>query len=513
MTIALTGTGGLFKRIGVASGRIQNTFSEQGLLSLTAPNISAGTFWASMQAQFASTTAQSDILDGFVQNELAAMRTPSSVNQLLQTRMSNLLVRQVNDDTPLKAYTPLYAMVELIRQMIANGDYVNSCAVSATVTPNGSNIGTAVLASSVLGPQGVNWQHVIPETLFAKITNDSYNGSATPYSEPYTLNGNTPLGGNNPNNMLTWNSTSLYGATQDSGSGAQITGNIVDAAKYQGTGAGGNILNNGDFLTFTSNTPNQWTITVGAAGTQILAGGAGSGVIGGSSNSLSIAGDGSTLSSLQQQLGNAGGSSVALKPGTVYAGCVWLKKVSGATGNMSISLVNGSGSVVDNINGTAQTPISALDLSTLTTSYVAHTFFFQTPAVIPASGIFLRMNLTTAINASHSINVSNLALCVAPQAYVGGPYVAIFSGGTASQQGDNYNDAIANDYATTSGSLTNKTGFGPMFNWLFNLRTSLQGQLNSLVASQGVFPSTTLLQMQLPISTQGGGTLIADSFS
>lgn len=509
MAITLTGTGGIFKRVGVISGRIQSILNHQGLVALTAPAISAGTQYANILAQFTSATAQGDILDGYVANVLNISRAKQAEITALQTMAQNLLIRQVNDDTVLKAYTLPYAMAELLRQMgTATTSKVTACATAASATTQGVGFtGTAVCTSSITGPvmpnatsvtgtNAMDLQYIFPETITLKCTADAQTGGATFFQESFSFLGQTAL----VTDPLLWNFTNTYGATATNGSGCTGTLNVCSANSYQNTGPGQNVLNNGDFLSFTTNFPNQWTSIVSTPGTTVLDGGAASGVRGStpsslaSTHSLQIVGTGGAeLTAMKQQFNNSAGTTYAILPNTVYAFNFWAKITAGSTGTFVIDLVDGNSTVINDNNAVANS--KSLDISTLTTSYTAVNGAFRTPMFLPATGVFLRIRMTTAVNNAHTLSISDLAMRPAVQAYQGGPYIALFNGGTANILGDYYGAPFTNDFGVAS----NRVGFQTIWNWLFGLRTMKNPDI-----SQGNF------SMQLPIV---GTTAIADSFT
>lgn len=537
MSLTGTGTGSLFKRIYVGLRRINAILNHQGGGSLTAPSRSAGTFYTDWLAEFTSTSAQSDVLDGFVTDTLNPARGKSNEILAIQSRITNLIQRQANDDTPLKQYSVSYAIQELIRQMgVATTAYVPGAIVApGTPAAGASNTGVCQAFGSVTGPylQGastglynssgntaMDLQYIYPETLTFKCTQDSYTGTAAKHSETFSFAGQQKI----VSDPLLWNFTSVYGATAVNGSNAAGSVSVCDAAVYAGAGAGGNLLKNGDFLTYANvaNVPDYWTLVTGTAGTHIADGGSGTGIKVGATHALTFLGDSSTLTCIKQTFGNnsvSGGTTSSLLPNTVYHGNFWIKTSSSSTGILQLSLVNGAagtGTLVTDNNavsniaykiyisyaGAIQTNSNAgIDLSTVGTSYSSVSFHFRTPAVLPSNGLCLRMQLSTTLNTGKTLSISDLSLRAPAQAYPGGPYVSLFNGSTGSVLGDTYSQAFTNDF----GNLTNKVGFQQMFNWLFGMQ-SMQAPppispLNPPVGSIGF--------MQLPVvgTTNIEGTL------
>lgn len=467
MSITMTGTNGLFTRLGKIGGWIVSELNRQGAATLTAPSKSAQTAYTDLLAQFTSGAAQSDIFDGFVAGYLTPYRVKSATITQLQTLARNLILRQVNDDTPLKAATLPYAIQEVIRQMgIATTKYLTPCTIAATtpaVATGNTNTGTAVFTSSVTGPylQGTATgsgamipQFIFPETFVLKCTADSYTGGATAYQETFSFEAPTVV----ISDPAIWNFTTVFGSANINGSGATGNISICNPAAYANAQSGGNLLNNGDFLTFTSHNPNQWTNVAGTANTDY--GDTANGSILGTTSALTFLAT-STQVTLTQQFGNSGGTLGDLLPNTVYAGGVWAKKVGSATGTIILDLIDGSNAVITDNNAVSNT--LSITVGSLTTSYAYQAFYFRTPAVLPSTRKF---RIRCANSAVANALLSDLSFKPATRLYAGGPYVAGFRGATPSVAGDDYTAAFTNDY----GNITNSFGLNWICNILFDLR-------------------------------------------
>ena len=476
MAVTLTGTNGLFTRIGRLGGRVNSILNGQGAAALTAPSVSAGVAYTNLLAQFTSGSAQSDEFDTYYNNVVVPSRGKSQEIASIKTFAQAWLVRQVSDDTPLRQNTVQYAMAELLRQM---GPNVSDSKVSAnttsatTPTANSGNTGTALVISSIVGPlmpnventQGsnaMNLQNIFPETIVLKCTDNSQL-----YQEGFSVISANQITAD----PLTWNFTSLYGAPATNGSGISTNINVCNAAAY--AGSGGNLLNNGDFSQYPgavlSNAPNQWTAVAGSAGVDFLGIG-GASITGGTCLKLLFAGNAVTFT---QQFGNAGGTLGILQPNTVYAFNMDAKKDSGATGTITIDLIDGSNNVIADNNAVNNTLAftGANTGTTYTNGSQVGWGFFRTPNSLPS--VYKIRFRTTANIATAALYLSNFSLRPALQPYPGSGYLAMFSKATGNAVGDSYNAIFANNF----GGLTNKAGFMTLFNWLFDMRANGLGQL------------------------------------
>ena len=144
-------------------------------------------------------------------------------------------------------------------------------------------------------------------------------------------------------------------------------------------------------------------------------------------------GDGSSNPNIKQQL--------TLVAGTVYAGGVWLQKSISLTGTLVISLRDGAGTVINDNAGTANS--SSLDVSTLTSGWQLHRFFFRTPDDLPDM-VFLDIRTTSALANTRKLYFDQVT--IVPATAVGGFYAAVIAGDppTSTQE---YSIAATNDYS------------------------------------------------------------------
>ncbi len=359
-------------------------------------------------------SAYDTVADGLLTDAAAHRAAQKGFLSKLQTYIKNIVVEHVNGHSPLPSKTPTLALAELVRQMVADSESVNASTVSATATAAGTNEGDGVAAITVKNKYGVDSQYLFNENIILEATSDSQLG-ATEGREPFSYTGAAA-------------ETDSLSNDWPAGSGASGTLNALDAASTTS-----NLLTNGSFDTFTvANTPDSWTIQVGAASTDIFAAGSSDDYDG--NNALEFTGTGGgPLSQVWQAV-------TTLKPNTVYAYSYRAKKsTSLLAGVLSLDLYNGSAVIADDAT---TSNVTTKAHSALSTSYQAFTGFFITPNVLPAT-VRLRVHISTALTSGESLFVDHLCFAAATQLYTGGPYAALFSGATNFAKYDRFTLAVS----------------------------------------------------------------------
>ena len=433
MSIALTGTGGLFVRLGRMFFSVQSANRFCGTTDLSAGGIkSMGISTTDTDAQFVS--ALQYIRDNLYSQRDQAVQSLNSWKQFWKQLAQRTVIDQADADAVLTNKTLEEALKELISQMIGAGTIYNATndvdasTVSATVTATSTNTGNGVAVCSVVRPDGRNNELVLAENYELICSSDSGLG-ATARSEPFAGKGEVAQ-------------TDKLAFDWPKGSGGTCSPSTVDCV----LDASGNMLTNSDFYPFTvANTPDNFTILVGAAGTDILS--EATIVYRDSTKALRIKGDGATLTSIAQTFGvSSGGTTTTLAPNTVYAVNFFARDsgAGAAAGVLELSLVDGSNVIVTDDAATDNK--KQVSVATLTASYVAYNFFIRTPKVLPSTQK-LRIRLSTALTSTESIYVADVAMVQATQMYQGGPWCAIFAGSTQFAKGDKFTLAVANDLA------------------------------------------------------------------
>jgi hypothetical protein len=436
MPVTLTGAGGLFTRLGKIGYFLNSVHAFLGTGDLSAGGLkSVGVLTDGVQDQYEA--ARSDLVTGLYAARDTYRGAHGQVAQYLKGLAQDTLVEMVNDDSPLASKTVALALAELIDQMDTAAASVSRPTVSVSVTAGGSNTGTGVCVASVTGADGVQLDYVFDEVIVARATADAQAGTSTAGQEPFTATAPAAQ-----TDALKWD--------WPDGSGGQVQMTAVDAASNN---SGGNVLQNSSWATFTTaNTPDNWPIAVGTAGTHILQA-SGSNAYKGSSG-LAFVGNASTLPEIAQPFNTtpsttagAGGTSYRILPQTVYMLNVWHKVSDNlATGTFTISLVDGSGTVINDDEGAANTLTITVD--SLTTSWSNSTAVFRTPSVLPATVKLRIRNSSGAALSAHTLYLDHLALTAATRLYTGGPYAAIFSGATEFVTGDKFSIDVNNNYGS-----------------------------------------------------------------
>lgn len=442
MAITLTGTGGLFTRLGRIIYALNSLNSYMGSASFAGLK-SIGYSVADINAQYLA--ADQNLIDPLYTNRDTARLSMQQWENYLSGLSQSTVIQMANDDTPLPTQTLTPALNLLIGQMGSATASVNQPTTSASAAsaarPNGSaNNGTGVFIASVKAATGKTQDYVFNETITAACTADSQTGGATVNQEQFTLT--TPVAATD---TLGWNFPLGSGVTG-------FTLNAVDPTVNNG-GSQINLLINSDFQNYsiTSNLPDQWLKAVGTLGTDIIQGSGGSGLFG--TSSLAFVRNAGSLPSVYQPFaaivnpGVSTGTQATLLPDTVYAVNIWAKRNSSitTTGTLALSLVDGSNTVINDDNGVANTITKAM--STLSTTYTAVNGFFRTPAILPAAVSVQLYTSVTIADTGGQVNMCGLSMTPAPQLYASGPWVAIFAGGTKFIVPDQFTLAINNNYA------------------------------------------------------------------
>lgn len=452
MSVTLTGTGGLFKRLGKIFGACANVISLGGgtATSDVASGASMATHGSDLEQYAAESPAVSDQIDGHW-TAISGWRAAQSVLfSSFATIARNIIIRQVDLDASLPSKDITTAMKELRRQMRANGTSIQQSTVSAgSQTSVGSPNGTCKSVYVLKDNEGYTTQTPRAEVIRMVTTSDSQTGGATARREQVTFTGQPAV-------------TDASSYLWPGGSGASKTLTLIDAQAYSSSG---NLMTGGAFETFTTaGYPDNFVIRIGTQNVDFQAAGSGYTL----NNALRIIGDGSTLPCIYQPFNTtattsagAGGTPARLKPATTYAVGLWMKKsASLIAGVLRIALVDGSNTVTNDVSGTANS--TTVTLSGLTTSYAFQSVTFRTPTTLPTSGLRLELKCTTALTSGESAYIDDLAMCEMTQLYAGGPYVAVFTGDTNTTLNDTWTVTISSSMGVMASWLERLIGLNAM---------------------------------------------------
>lgn len=162
---------------------------------------------------------------------------------LIQRYCQQLLIRMVDDDTPLDSPTLKNALVELIDQMEDSGDDVDASTVTATAAMGGSNVGDGVIVVSAKRGDGRFQENMLAETILGLPTSDGLTASIR---------------------FVTAAKAGLLYPSWPAGSGIAVSLSPVAPSNQS-------LLLNGDFEdeNDVTNAPDDWTVVVGTIGTTL----------------------------------------------------------------------------------------------------------------------------------------------------------------------------------------------------------------------------------------------------
>lgn len=427
MTIALTGTNGLFTRLGAIGAALMycNRLLKKEDLSADFGSLHAlGLQIDTIRAQY-SVTGNPNLN---LTDQLYAIRDSQRAAQSgYLTSLQNLAIQtlnqMVNDDVPQSVLSVQNSLNVLISQMNSSSASVSRPVISSSTAALSSNNGNGVILVSTLNPaNGLAYELAFNESITFTCSSDSQT-TATAGSETFLA-----VSPAQASSQILWN--------WPAGSGVNLQMTAID-----GSLTTNNYLQNGGFTVFSpANTPTNWTIVTGSAGSTIIDPGTSQGFLTGQT-CLEMASDGSTTIALKQ--------AVALEPLTAYGMCVWLKgSATIAAGSLTISLIDGNNVVINDAAGAANTKTVAS--TAITTGFQPFAATFRTPRVLPASGVFLRIAQSTAFTNTKNLFVANLALSDPTQLYTSGPLVCIFSGNAGFIVNDKFTVNISNNRTITT---------------------------------------------------------------
>ena len=236
------------------------------------------------------------------------------------------------------------------------------------------------------------------------------------------------------------------------GSGCNIQLRATSASVTASVGTPGvSILSNGDFEAWSTNTPRNWSIVTGTAGTQILQGTTPAR----GSYSLQYTGDGATLTTIRQQIASGSGAPTSVLAEQQYAISFWARVGAATTGTVRIQLENAAGGAI------AGTGIN-LDLSTLTTTYTQQSVTFSIAKSALPTTLYMAIRSTVAIANTGVLYLDELILAPMHQLYPGGPMALVTVGTSDWAIGDSGSIAVA----STTGSGTDGIFMKAFHRWL-----------------------------------------------
>lgn len=414
MSIPLIGGGGYFTRLGSFVGEYNRVAALYGT-ALTQ------TAFQSIWSQYASSDQAAVV--GLPDAQASYQQTPTAYQRYLASAAQQSSILQVNDNAPLNPYTYIQSILNVITQMKATAQSVNKPTITSSISAGGSNIGNPNVTTYTLNAYGVQ-----SDTIYAEAVTVTCTSASAAFAETFQAVGVVAV----PTTAYNW----------PQGSGCTVTVPVTNPAATT-------LITDGMFVNWGSpvgNTPTNWIIINGTAGTQVLRGS--SPIRAGYSYSASIVSDGSSATQLAQ--------AVSLQPNTVYAFSVQMKvSTTDGSGVARICLTNGDGSTILTNDATAvlsQTYTMSSGTPSTTnvgTSYATFTVYFATPFHLPAT-VYIQYGYSVAPSSTKVLSLDAAAGIQATQLYNQGQYLAMFSGSTASIVNDVYTATYTNSLGTQS---------------------------------------------------------------
>lgn len=203
-----------------------------------------------------------------------------------------------------------------------------------------------------------------------------------------------------------------------------------------------NVLRNSNFDSWTSNTPNNWRIATGSAGSTVKDGGHPSVAIRGSS-SLHMDNDGSTLIRVDQKLNSSSstGTPVKVEADQLYAISLLVKKAGTVSGgSLRVGLAEEDGTIVS--GSTFNTAHGSIG-----TSWTQLTHSFRagsTTGTIPDPAYFM-IQQSTAFTSGSDLYIGGVVLTKMYATAKGGVHCAIVPGTTDWVRGDTITIVVTNN--------------------------------------------------------------------
>ncbi len=259
---------------------------------------------------------------------------------------------------------------------------------------------------------------VYPETVTVVCTNDSFVGG-TLGQEGYSVTGAAAA----QPGAYNWPQGSGVNTSLNATSGT-VTTVLTDGNMEIWAGSPASLTN--------------WTAVVGAYGTSLLQN---TTTVQQGTYSLEFVGDGTTIHAVKQP--------ITVAASTVYGFNAWVKASAAYTGGaIAISLVDGSGTVINDDAGGANT-ITAIAGAVSNTVWTNVSGFFITPKAPPTT-VYLKLGCSSALANTKNLFWDNVSMRTPLRLYNSGPYMMVYSGLNSTVRGDFFQCAITNNASLTA---------------------------------------------------------------
>lgn len=434
MSLTYTGTDGLFTRLGALVYMMDAVRTHQNNLK---------TLFANVQGEYSAADRYLiDQLSGNLEQRISEAGgilqdiRAAAVKTIAETCWTDA---QTSSTNTMQTKAIADALVYLIRDMDATSNTVNGTTVAAGVLGTGAgNTGTGSMTQLLEAPNILlgstnDFPNIRAELLDFRCVQDAQSGAISAGSEVFQVRGLSSYDG--------------LDYRFPGGSGADIRIASVCASVDNGS-TYANILTNSDLEDWTSNIPDQFTVSSGTAGTDFTRSATAA------RGSYALRGEvtGATFK-IRQQLGAVGGTLGKMQPDRPYVLACMMKKDAGSTGTLRISLQDSGGTILS-----AGAVAITQSIAALTTSYQIVSLAFRSPKVLPSS-VYLSIESTVAV-ATAAAYVDEVVLAEMRSIAAGGQAVAVITGTT---------DWIVDDNLRKKFSNTNEGAFVRAFDRLFDM--------------------------------------------
>ena len=406
MALTLTGSGGVFTRLGKIFGMMSDVRTHMSDIETEIADVqgaySAADSWmvASLVAAKEARIAQA----GGVMNDLRAIAIDTLVEMCWadsQTGLSGILPRKDLESALLYL---IRDMDEAVASVNLNTSSVGSPALGAGNTGTGKLV-VSVEPTNLPTPNVATMSNVRNEKLEVRCIQDAQGQAILRGAETFEIRGLAAYD----------NLDRRFPA----GSGVRQLISCVSAAIDAG-GVGQNMLRNTDFENFTTaNVADYWTTVTGTAGTHF---GQETTTFLRGASAFKMIGDNTVLAEVRQQLGSTAGTPAQIQAGRLYCLAVWIRHSTGSgAGNVRIQLENAAGTA---ISGTTIDTTSAVG-----TSFTHKTIVFRAPNVLPST-VYVSIEQSTALAAAGVMYIDELCLVEMVQIAPGGCAITMFAGAT-----------------------------------------------------------------------------------
>ena len=406
MALTLTGSGGVFTRLGKIFGMMSDVRTHMSDIETEIADVqgayAAADSWmvASLVAAKEARIAQA----GGVMNDLRAIAIDTLVEMCWadsQAGVSGILPRKDLESALLYLIRDMDAAVASVN---LNTSSVGSPALGAGNTGTGKLV-VSVEPTNLPTPNVATMSNVRNEKLEVRCIQDAQGQAILRGAETFEIRGLAAYD----------NLDRRFPA----GSGVRQSISCVSASIDAG-GVGQNMLRNTDFENFTTaNVADYWTTVTGTAGTHF---GQETTTFLRGASAFKMIGDGTVLAEVRQQLGSTAGTPAQIQAGRLYCLAVWIRHSTGSgAGNVRIQLENAAGTA---ISGTTIDTTSAVG-----TSFTHKTIVFRAPNVLPST-VYVSIEQSTALAAAGVMYIDELCLVEMVQIAPGGCAITMFAGAT-----------------------------------------------------------------------------------